>query len=198
MKWAIRVLAGLAGLILLAIAILWLVGMRSGHDHIIAEVQIDRSAPQVFRYLTDDDLVKKWISGLVEIKSTATPADGSQFGRKYQVGEVYEGERVDMEMTVTRFEKDRALSLYIVSLGDPSDGFTETGDYTLAEENGKTRLRFEVQTKYLGFVPRLLEPFITHAATKKLNEDFRRMKQLVEAEPKTIGRLAKERALRGA
>ena len=121
----------------------------------------------------------------MEIKSVATPVDGSQVGRKYQVGEVYNGQRVDMEMTVTRFEKDRALSLYIVSLGDPNDGFTETGDYTLAEENGKTRLRFEVKTKYLGLVPRLFEPFITPEATKKLNEDFRHMKLLVEAEPKT-------------
>lgn len=185
MKWVIRILAGLAGLILLAIAILWLAGFRSGHDHIIVEVQIDRPAPQVFRYLTDDDLVKKWISGLVEIKSTATPVDGSQVGRKYQVGEVYNGQRVDMEMTVTGFEKDRSLSLYIVSLGDPNDGFRETGDYTLAEEGGKTRLRFDVKTKYLGLVPRLFEPFITPAATKKLNEDFQRMKRLVEAEPIT-------------
>jgi uncharacterized protein YndB with AHSA1/START domain len=184
MKWVIRIFAGLIGLILLAVATLWLVGLRPEHDHIVAEIQIDRPAPQVFRYLTDDDLVKKWIGGLAEIKSTATPADGSQVGRKYQVGEVYNGQRVDMEMTVTRFEKDRALSLYIVSLGDPSNGFTETGEYTLAEENGKTRLRFEVKTKYLGFVPRLFEPFITPAATKKLNEDFQRMKQLAEAEPK--------------
>jgi hypothetical protein len=59
MKWVIRILAGLAGLMLLAIAILWLAGFRSGHDHIAAEVQIDCPAPQVFRYLTDDDLVKK-------------------------------------------------------------------------------------------------------------------------------------------
>ena len=198
MKWVIRILAGLAGLILLAIAILWLAGFRSGHDHIIAEVQIDRSAPQVFRYLTDDDLVKKWISGLVEIKSMATPADGSQVGRKYQVGEVYNGQRVDMEMTVTRYEKDRRLSLYVTSVGHPGIDFTEAGDYTLAEENGKTRLRFEVKTKYLGFMPRLFEPFITPAATKKLNEDFQRMKQLVEAEPKTIGRQAEKFASRGA
>jgi uncharacterized protein YndB with AHSA1/START domain len=166
MKWVIRILAGLIGLILLAIGTLLLAGMRPGHDHILAEIQIDRSASQVFRYLTDDDLVKKWIGGLVEIKSTATPADGSQVGRKYRVGEVYKGERVDMEMTVTRFEKDRALSLYIVSRGDPSNGFMEAGDYTLTEENGKIRLRFEVKTKYLGFLPRLFEPFITPALTR--------------------------------
>jgi hypothetical protein len=52
------------------------------------------------------------------------------------------------------------------------------------DRNGKTRLRFEVKTKYLGFLPRLFEPFITPAANKKLNEDLQRMKQLLDAEPK--------------
>jgi uncharacterized protein YndB with AHSA1/START domain len=184
MKWAFRILAGLVGVVVLAVVVLWLVGMRPSHDHIVAEIRIDRPAPQVFRYLTDDDLVKKWIGGLAEIKSLSVPKDGGQVGRKYQVGEVYEGRRVDMEMTVIHFEQDRLLSLVIRSMGDPSNAFTETGDYTLADKDGKTLLRFEVKTQYTGFIPRLFEPFITPAATKKLNEDFQRMKQLVEAEPK--------------
>jgi uncharacterized protein YndB with AHSA1/START domain len=185
MKWVVRILVGLIALVVLVIAALLLWGMRPGHDHIIAEMQIDRPAPQVFRYLTDDDLVKKWIGGLVEIKNISTPADGSQVGRKFRIGEAYKDERVDMEMTVTRYEKDRALSIFVASVGDPSNGFTETGDYTLADENGKTRLRFEVQTKYFAFLPRLFEPFITPEANKKLGEDLQRMKQLVEAEPNT-------------
>jgi carbon monoxide dehydrogenase subunit G len=51
-------------------------------------------------------------------------------------------------------------------LGDPNNGFTETGDCTLAEENGKTRLNFKVKNQYFGFLPRLLEPFITPRANK--------------------------------
>ena len=184
MKWVIRVLVGLIILLVLADAILWLAGFRSGHDHIVAEVEIERPAAQVFRYLTDDDLVKKWIGGIVELKQIATPADGSEVGKKFRIGEVYKEQRVDMEMTVTGYEKNRRLSLYIASLGDPNNGFTETGDYTLAEENGKTRLRFEVSTKYAGFLPRLFEPFITPQAVKKLHEDLQRMKQLIEGEPR--------------
>jgi uncharacterized protein YndB with AHSA1/START domain len=186
MKWLVRILAGLIGLFVLLIAALWLWGLRTGHDVILAEVLIDRPAPQVFRYLADDDLVKKWIGGLVEIKNISIPPDGSQVGRKFHIGELYKDQRVDMELTVTRYEKDRALSIYITSLGDPNNGFTETGDYTLAEENGSTRLRFEVHTKYVGFFPRLFEPLITPEAGKKLTEDLQRLKQLVEAEPKPI------------
>ncbi len=183
MKWVVRILAGLIGLVVLAAAALWLWGFRPSHDRIVAEVQIDRPAPQVFRYLTDDDLVKKWIGGLVEIKEISAPPAGGEVGKKFRVGEIYKEQRVDMEMTVTRYEKNRELSLYITSLGDQNSGFTETGDYTLAEDNGRTRLRFEVSTKYFGFLPRLFEPFITPAATKKLNEDFQRLKLLIEAEP---------------
>jgi uncharacterized protein YndB with AHSA1/START domain len=185
MKWVVRILAGLIGLVVLALAGLWMWGFRSGHGHIVAEVLIDRPADQVFRYLTDDDLVKKWIGGLGELKEISTPADGGQVGKKFRVGEVYRDQRVDMDMTVTRYEKNRALSMFIASVGDPNNGFTETGDYTLTEQDGKTLLRFEVQTKYSGFLPRLFEPFITPEATNKLKEDLLRMKQLVEAEPKT-------------
>jgi hypothetical protein len=71
----------------------------------------------------------------------------------------------------------------VTSLGVPGNGFTETGDYTLVEENGKTRLRFAVKAKYFGLLPRLLEPFITLAANKNLAEDLQRLKHLVEAEP---------------
>lgn len=184
MKWVVRLLAGLIVLVVTAVALLWLWGMRPGHGHVVAEVQIERPAHQVFRWLTNDDLVEKWIGGLVELKEISAPADGSKVGRKFHVGEVYKGERADMEMTVTGFERDRALSLYVASVGDPSNGFTETGDYTLSEENGKTHLRFDLKSKYFGLLPRLFEPLIMPEANKKLAEDFQRLKQLVEAEPR--------------
>jgi len=185
MKWLVRILGGLVALVILCIAGLWLMGLRPGHGHAVEEIVIDRSAPQVFLWLTDDDRVKKWIGGLTEIRQISGPADGSEVGKKFRLTEYYNGQRVDMEMDITKFEKDHALSILVSSVGDPGNGFTETGDYTLSEENGKTRLHFEVQTKYSGFVLRLLEPMITPKAKEKLDEDYRRLKELAEAEPKT-------------
>jgi len=185
MKWVLRILGGLVGLCVLAVGGLWLAGMRPGHGKIIAQVVIERPAPQVFLWLTDDERVKKWIGGLTEIRQVSASADSSEVGRKFRLVEYYNGERVEMEMDVTKFEKDRALSILVSSVGDPNDGFTETGDYTLSEQDGKTRLRFEVRTKYTGFVLRLMEPLITPKAKEKLEEDFHRMKELAEAEPKT-------------
>ena len=183
MKWLIRILGGLVLLVVLCIAGLWLAGMRPGHGHVAEEIVIDRTPPEVFRWLTDDDRVKQWIGGLTEIRQVSGPPDGNEVGKKFRIGEVYNGQRVDMEMDITKFEKDRALSILVFSVGDPNNGFTETGDYTLSEQNGKTRLRFEVQTTYTGFVLRLLEPMITPKAKEKLDEDFRRLKQLAEKDP---------------
>ena len=100
--------------------------------------------------------------------------------------EVYKGESVTMEVVTTRFERDRAISIYVSSVGDPSNGFTETADYTLSDLGRKTRLRLDGKAKYSGLVPRLFEPIITPAATKKLNEDLQRLKSMAEAEPFTI------------
>jgi uncharacterized protein YndB with AHSA1/START domain len=185
MKWIVRILAALVALLVLCVAGLWVAGMRPGHGHVVAEIVIDRPAPQVFRWLAEDERVKKWVGGLTEIRQVSAPASGGEVGKKFRIVEYYNGQRADMEMEVTKFEKDRALSVFISSIGDPNNGFTETGDYTLAEQSGKTRLRFEVQTKYSGFVLRMLEPMITPKAQEKLQEDFRRMKELAEAEPKT-------------
>ena|SRR5258708_794480 len=58
--------------------------------------------------------------------------------------EVCKGERVEMEMVVNKFEKDRALSNLVSSVGYPNNGFSGTGDYSLTVEDGKTRLSVEV------------------------------------------------------
>jgi len=63
MKWVWRILGVLAALCVLPFVGLWLAGMRPGHGHVVAEVVIDRPAAQVFRWLMDDDLAKKWIGG---------------------------------------------------------------------------------------------------------------------------------------
>jgi uncharacterized protein YndB with AHSA1/START domain len=185
MKWVVRIVAGLFVLIVSLAAALWLWGMRPSHGHLATEVVIERPASQVFRWLTDDDRVKRWIGGLLEIRDTFSPSDGAEVGRKFHLVEEYKGSRAEMDMTVLRYEKDHDLEILVSSTGDPKNGFTETANYTLSEENGKTRLRFTVDTTYFGFMLRLLEPIITPQADKKLREDLQHLKELVESEPAT-------------
>jgi uncharacterized protein YndB with AHSA1/START domain len=183
MKWVLRILLGIVTIVALAVAALWLLGLRSDAGHSAAEVVIDRPPAQVFRWLTDDDRLKKWIGGLTEIHQIVGPPDGGEIGRKFRMTEIYKDQRAEMETVTTKFQQDRAISIYVSSAGDPSNGFTETADYTLTDLGGKTRLRLEGKAKYFGLVPRLFEPLITPEATKKLTEDLQRLKSLVEAEP---------------
>jgi carbon monoxide dehydrogenase subunit G len=184
MKWMARVLGGLVGLCVVLVAGLWLVGLRPGHGHVAAEVEIARPAPEVFHWLNDDERVKKWISGLVEIKKLSSGENGGEVGSKFRMSEVYGGEQVEMVMRVTGFELNRSIEMEVWSVGDPKNGFTEKAKYTLTEQGGKTRLALEAQAKYFGFLPRLFEPVMTPAATKKLHDDFQRLKSLAEAEAK--------------
>jgi len=176
-------LAGLIALVVLGTAALWLYGLRAEAGHSAGEVIIDRPPAQVFRWLTNDEKLKKWIGGLSEIRQVAAPPEGGEIGRKFRMTESYQGQGVRMESVVTKFEQDRAISISVSSVDDPSNGFTETADYTLSDLEGRTRLRLEGKATYIGFVPRLLEPMITPKATEKLAEDLARLKKLAESEP---------------
>jgi uncharacterized protein YndB with AHSA1/START domain len=176
-------LASLVGLVILGLAALWLYGLRADAGHSSGEIVIDRPPAQVFRSLTDDNRLKQWIGGLSDIREISAPPNGGEVGRKSRMTESYAGQSVQMEMVVTKFEQDRAISISVSSVDDPSNGFTETADYTLIDLGGKTRLRLDGKAKYSGFVPRLFEPIITPKATQKLGEDLARLKSLVESEP---------------
>ena len=76
----------------------------------------------------------------------------------------YEGQRVEMEFTITRFEPNRRLQFTVVCQGDSSGGFRATGGITLEEQGGRTRLTLVASSEYHGFLLRLMEPFIAPAA----------------------------------
>jgi uncharacterized protein YndB with AHSA1/START domain len=183
MKWIARILAGLVGLMVLGVLALLIAGKRPNHGRIVREVEIDRPAAQVFRWITTEELLKKWIDGLTELRPESSPADGSEVGRKFRIVEIDKGERVEMKMEVVRFERDRDLTIRVASIGDLNNGFVEMAEYALTEVDGKTRVRIDARTNYYGYVPRLFEPLITRDARKKLRGDLNRLKALVEAEP---------------
>lgn len=181
MRWVMRIVIALVGLVATVVVVLFLVGLRPSHGKNSATIEIHRPAAHVWRYIIEDDLLKKWISGLVEIQSNTPGKPG--VGTKLRLADVYEGQRTEMELTLTSYEPNQRMSFTIRSLGDPSNGFTENGDYVLVEGDGHTRLTLSVQSQYYGFLPRLCEPLITPAAQKKLEGDLARLKNFVEAEP---------------
>jgi hypothetical protein len=106
-------------------------------------------------------------------------------GARVYMEERYEGDVAKMEMTITSWDPPRRVDFTIEGQGDPSMGFTENGGYVLVEENGHTRVTLSATTIYHGFMLRFLEPWITHMAQQKLEDDLPRLKALVEAVPVT-------------
>jgi len=185
MKWVWRILGGIVVLLVLGVAGLWLAGMRPSHGQNSGSVVINRPAVQVWRYLTNDELTKKWVSGLTEIRHITPGVSGP--GEKLRLRESYGNEAVEMEMTMGSIEAPRRMEFTLEGLGDPSNGFTEKSQYVLEENDGKTRVTLSGQTEYHGLFVRLMEPLITPQADKKLAEDLARLKALVEAEPPGTG-----------
>jgi len=181
MKWVWRILGGLAALIIAAVACLWLLGFRSKTGRNSVTVEIDRPAAQVWRYLENDDLVLKWVSGLSEIRHLNPDVNGA--GARFVLSEVVGERRTDMEMEITAFEVPRHIGFRIKSPEGVSPGFTETGEYVLVEKDGRTTLTLSGDSRYFPFWIQLMEPVITPAAQKKLRADLARLKALVEAEP---------------
>jgi uncharacterized protein YndB with AHSA1/START domain len=174
MKWLLRIFAGIAGLLVLAVLCLFLAGFRTGHGIGSASVEIAQPPDRVWNYLTDDQLVMKWVSGLHEIKHL-----NGLSARMYMV-ERYKDQDTAMEMEVTGFEPNRAIRFNLHSVGDASNGFEESGGYLLEPTSAGTKLTLSATSIYHGFLLRLLEPMITPEAQKKVTEDLNRLASLVE------------------
>jgi uncharacterized protein YndB with AHSA1/START domain len=181
MKWVWRILGGIVALVLLCILGLWLAGFRSGAGKNSATVVINRPAVQVWRYLNNDDLVLKWVSHLNEIRQLTPGVSGA--GKRFAMAAVTDNQRTDMEMEITDFVPNSHIGFRLKSPEGVSPGFTETGEYVLAEEDGRTTVTLSGESKYFPFWVQLMEPMITPAAQKKLEGDLARLKALVEAEP---------------
>ncbi len=185
MKWIIHIGIITVGIPSLAIGLLILARFRPGRGHIHAEIEINRPAAQVFRWISREDLIRQWVGGLSEITTISTGSESGEIGKQFHMTEFdrEENAHTEMEMTVTEYVPSEKLGFQIRSLGGQAEGFVENAEYRLSPALGGTELIFEIQTDYYGRLPRAFEPMITRAARKKVRSDLERLKSLVEAEP---------------
>jgi uncharacterized protein YndB with AHSA1/START domain len=178
MKWVWRILGGIVAVIALAVLALWLAGFREGARRLAATIEISRPAAHVWRYLWDDELMKKWVVGLTEIEHLNEVREGA--GGRTKLVQVQGDERVEMEMEITAVEPLRRIAFTLKSTGHPSAGFVETGEYRLTEENGRTRISLATHSSYFPAAIQLMEPLITPQAQKNLDASFAMLKKLAE------------------
>jgi uncharacterized protein YndB with AHSA1/START domain len=180
MKWVLYIIAALAGIVILAVIALLVIGGGRGEAQLTTSVEIARPAPVVFRWITEPERVKAWVGWLVDIRPL-TPGQAGIGAREVWVMEDRNNnsQRMDIESQVTRLEADRLVESRLSA----AEAFTGTVTYELQPVDANhTRLTYRGTFKYEHWLAKLLEPVITRSARQKLEEDLLRLKQKAEAE----------------
>jgi uncharacterized protein YndB with AHSA1/START domain len=183
MRFLARIIqVGAAVAITLAV-VLWFAARRGDRGIIDEEVTIARPAPVVFRWISSEDLVRRWVSNLVELRrADATPTQLSASG--FQMTQVVAGRRVEMALRVAKVVPNQELSL-LVSSGNSHSGFSGDANFKLIPEEDYTRLLFTSHTQFVSLSDRILEPALTFATQRKVHDDLAKLKFLMESEPDT-------------
>jgi len=184
MGFLVRVLRVLLALVLLCVVVLWFAAHRGDRGYIGLEVVIDRPAPMVFRWLTTDQLLRRWISDLVKLEKTGS-AGLAQPNDVYRIEEYIEQRRVAFDVRVIRETPNQEVALAVKPLDESSGGYTATADFKLFPNGDYTRLVFTSHSDFQSFGDQMIEPILTYATKKKLEDDLTRLKLMMEAEPAT-------------
>jgi len=175
MDWAKRAVLFFAVIVVLIGCGLGIASMRPGAGRNEIVVEIKSPASSVFPWLIEPDKLKQWIGGMNE-RTQLTPGPAG-VGTKSREVVVLGSSTTVMNVEITALEPNKLLAAHI-----DADGFGNDVRYVLSEQNGKTRLEYSAVTHYKTWFAQLMEPVITPAAQKKLEEDTARLKAMVQAQ----------------
>ncbi len=143
-------------------------------SQLVLTVAVPAEPDEVFRYLTEPDLLPRWIDGLRESRP--------QGDAMMRVGatsiEVVEarGKTIELVSRVTALDQDRALGVRITYPGAGDTDMT----YELTPVAHGTEVRLTVMPRYRG-VARLVGWFLQPSTRKRLQADLDRLAQVVRA-----------------
>jgi len=161
--------------------VLWFAARRGDRGFIEEEVTIARPAPAVFRWISSEDLVRRWVSDVTELRK----ADGNSVQQQgvtgFQMAQVVAGRRVEMTLRVLHVVPNQELAL-LVSSGNSESGFSGDANFKLIAGGEYTRLVFTSHTQFVSLSDRIFEPALTFATQRKVHDDLERLKLLMESE----------------
>ena len=178
MKWIKIVLGGFAGLLVLVVVVLVLLGMRKDASRMQTSITLRQRPEVIFPYLYDAQKFKSWVSWVLEVqRPDGEPTVGSEL---VVVMEDKNNGGAQMRITsrIEAVEMNRHLR---VALSVPK-AFTGTADYTLKDQgNGETLLSLDSHYNLDHWFAKLMMPVVLVSARKKMNGDLERLKTVVEA-----------------
>jgi uncharacterized membrane protein len=158
--------------LILAVVCLWFIGGKK--QEYTTTVSINAAPEVVFSYLTDVDLMKKWIPGLVAVEPLSDVP--FQVGSKSRTIIEENGERVEYEEEILRFQVNETLSVCARNANEIS-----TSIYKLDGDQGKTNLTYKIKSTPSG-LNRMLAPFLDDQTQQKIDDNALKLKRLIEKE----------------
>ena len=138
-------------------------------------VTINRSADEVFDFVTTPENDSMWTSTAVERRrETEGPIN---VGSRIKAVDKFLGRKIESTFEVTEHEPGRRSS---VRLSGP---VSATGSYILEPMNGATRFRWVMDAERgLGgvFLGRITDPVVTFLFRRQLRFNLRRLKEVLE------------------
>jgi len=183
MRFLLRTLQVLIALALVAAVALWFGARRGDRGFIEEEVTIARPASAVFRWISSEELARRWISDVLELRKL--DSGGAQSGT-FRLAQLVNGHRVGMNLRIVRSVPGQELSFLISSGESGSEGFSGDATFKLIANGEYTRLVFTSHAQFVSESDRIFEPVLTIATQRKMHDDLQRLKLLAEAEPSNL------------
>ena len=178
MKWILRILLGLVGLLVLAMVVLFALSKRPDAGKGDVTIDIARPPDVVWQWISEDTKLVRWVAWLTKVEHDPATPSGVGHRETWVMSDPNSSQPMRLLSTVTQEDAPRSAAARIEFAGGAGDV-----RFTLTDlGNGSTRLRQESAFRYTNPVYVLMEPLVTPEAHKKEVSDFARLKQLAEAE----------------
>ncbi len=183
-----RALKFLMVLLVLAGVVLWFAALRGDRGYFEEEVTIDRPAPVVYRWITTDELLRRWISDVTKLERIGS---AGQTNYAYRLDQLIGTFRVSLKVRIIHAIPNQELELSVTPATESAGNFIGNVKFKLLPDGEYTRLAFSSQTKFQDVSDQIFEPILTYATRRKLQEDLARLKLMIEAEPRSQSDLHK-------
>src|ERR1700751_2195216 len=165
MTFLTRILQVLLAIVFAVAAVLWFAARRGDPGAIEAENTIPRPPAVVFRWISSEDLVKRWITNLVEFKRADVPGEKVP---DFRMVHMVHGRPVAMQVRIVRVVPNQELGLQINSVDPMQGGFVGEAGFELVGNGDYTRLVFGSHPIFMSLGARIWEPLWTYAARNKI------------------------------
>ncbi len=178
MKWILRILAILAGLLLVGVLVLFGMGMRTDADRMQVTVIIHRSPDQVWPWLYEPDKLKTWVTWLKDVRRDAGPLTAGEHDIWTMEDKNNGGMLMNIFATAEAVEPNRSLTLKLSTPGT----FHGTAHFVLTDLGGNTtKLEKDDRYQFENWLARLMTPMIMPQARSKAVADLDRLRVAIES-----------------